>query len=83
MLTADNKTIRLTLASWRKARGLTQEEMAKRLDIPTVTYTRWEKRPQRIPVDKALEAAAVLDVDFGSIIFLPSNDTKCVTAEEV
>jgi DNA-binding XRE family transcriptional regulator len=77
MLTMENEKTKLTLVSWRKARGYTQEEMATLLGIPMVTYSRWEKRPEKIPVNKAIKAAEVLRVDFRDIIFLPNNDAKC------
>lgn len=81
MQTTESEKIKLSLSSWRKARGYTQKEMACHLGIPLVTYTRWEKKPDKIPVNKAIEAAEILRIDFGDIIFLPNCDTKCVANE--
>ena len=82
MTTINNERVRFTLPGWRKAKGYTQAEMAEKLGLPTVTYSRWEKNPKKIPISKAFEAASVLGVSVNDIIFLSDDDTKCVTESE-
>lgn len=36
------KPVRLFLAEWRESRGLTQQQLADRLDTSDVTVSRWE-----------------------------------------
>lgn len=43
---------RLTLASARVNAGLTQEEMANKLEVSPPTYKAWENYKRRIPADK-------------------------------
>ena len=61
----------LKLVEWRRARGITQPEMAKRLGISVPTYVRWERKPDNIPVGKAYDIANIIGVDINEIIFLP------------
>ena len=82
MTTANNERVRFSLAGWRKAKGMTQAEMAERLGLPTVTFARWEKNADKIPISKAFEMANILGVSINDIIFLSDNDTKCVIATE-
>ena len=63
--------MRLKLVEWRRARGITQDEMAKRLNISKPTYFRWEKDPQNITMYYAEQIAAILEVGLMDIIFLP------------
>lgn len=63
--------MRLKLCEWRRARGISQEEMAQKLDISKPTYFRWEKDPQNISIHNAERIAAILEVTIYDIIFLP------------
>lgn len=63
--------MKLKLVEWRRARGITQEEMAKRLGISKPTYVRWEKKPENITVGFANKISVIFDVDLSAIIFLP------------
>lgn len=63
--------MRLKLVEWRRARGITQDEMAKRLNISKPTYVRWERKPQNISMCYALIIADIFETDLSSIIFLP------------
>lgn len=63
--------MRLKLVEWRRARGITQDEMAKQLNISKPTYVRWEKKPQSISMCNALIIADIFETDLSSIIFLP------------
>ena len=59
----------LTLRQWRKAREITQEQMAKALNIHINTYQNWEKDPGRISVTNVMKIAEVLKVSVNDIIF--------------
>lgn len=66
----------MSMKAWRRAKGLTQEEMAKMLGVHTNTYVSWEANPQNISISKCIEIANNLGVPFDDIIFLPENSTK-------
>lgn len=51
------KPVRLFLAEWRESRGLTQQQLADRLDTSDVTVSRWETG-KRKPDDDAKGAIA-------------------------
>lgn len=59
----------LTLRQWRKAREITQEQMAKALNVHINTYQNWEKDPGRISVTNVMKIAEVLKVSINDIIF--------------
>lgn len=61
----------LTLKEWRRARGLSQEKMAEKLDIHINTYRNWEDKPSSIRLDKARKIADILGLQMSDIIFLP------------
>lgn len=58
------KPLRLFLAEWREAKGLTQQQLADRLGTSDVTISRWETY-KRQPDLAAQEAVAeALGIDF-------------------
>ena len=59
------------MVEWRRARGITQPEMAKLLDISLPTYVRWERDPGKIMISKCIEIARIFEVELKDIIFLP------------
>ncbi len=61
----------LKLSEWRRARAISQPEMAKQLGISMPTYVRWERNPGKIPIEKAYQIANILEVKINEIIFLP------------
>ena len=61
--------MRLTLAAWRRARDITQDEMAKMLGISKPTYVRWEKNPGNITMFNAEKIADIFEVTLTDIIF--------------
>lgn len=63
--------MRLKLCEWRRARGISQGDMAKKLSISKPTYFRWEKDPQNISMHNAERIANILEVSLYDIIFLP------------
>lgn len=46
----------------RKEKGLTQTELASKLNIPVSTYHNYERGRRKIPVDKLKEISFILDV---------------------
>ena len=63
--------MKLKLVEWRRARNITQDEMAKQLDISKPTYVRWERNPKLIRIDCAYRIASIFGVEITDIIFLP------------
>lgn len=61
----------LTLKEWRRARGISQEEMAEKLEIHINTYRSWEETPSLIRFTKAVKMAEILKVELSDIIFTP------------
>jgi len=59
----------LTMKQWRKARDITQEEMAKRLNVHINTYQKWEQKPEKISIANAIKITQVLDVPMNEISF--------------
>jgi transcriptional regulator with XRE-family HTH domain len=50
------------LRELREERGLTRREVAIRLDVTESTIVRWERLERRIPDEKKLQLAELLDV---------------------
>lgn len=67
--------MKLTLKEWRRAREITINGMAKKLDVHPNTYQLWEENPGRISIENGVKIAAYLDVPFDDIIFV-SESTK-------
>jgi transcriptional regulator with XRE-family HTH domain len=55
-----DREVGLRLQRARKERGITQEELAKRIGLPRPSYANIESGRQRIPVDVVWRAAIVL-----------------------
>lgn len=66
----------LTLKAWRKARDLSQAQMAERLDVHTNTYRNWEESPEKIEIGRCIQICRVLNVKLDDIIFLPDYSTS-------
>ena len=67
----------LRLDEWRRARNVTQKEMAKALNVSLPTYVRLENNPESIRIGQAYIIAKRLDVSINDIIFMPIETTKC------
>lgn len=67
----------LRLDEWRRARNVTQKEMAKALNVSLPTYVRLENNPESIKIGQAYIIAKRLDVSIDDIIFMPIETTKC------
>ena len=63
-----------SLEDVRKAKDLTQEDMARELNVAVSTYNQYENGARSVPREKAELAAAVLGVSV-SDIFLPTKFT--------
>lgn len=59
----------LTLREWRRIKEISQEAMAKKLNIHVNTYQNWEREPGKIAVGKAFEISEILGVSMNDIVF--------------
>jgi transcriptional regulator with XRE-family HTH domain len=59
----------LTLAEWRRAKNISQEEMAQACDVHINTYRRWEEEPSSIKIKYVGTIAKRLGVKQSEIIF--------------
>lgn len=64
----------MNLRAWRRAKEITQAEMAERLGIHVATYQNWEKAPQNISVRNALKISEILCVPLDEIKFTEADD---------
>lgn len=76
--------MKLTLAAWRRARGLSQGEVANQIGVHVNTYMKWEKNPGEIRYDKAIAIADLFNIKLDDII-LPCDTTENdnITEKEV
>lgn len=72
----------LTLKEWRRAKGITQQEVADACGCHVNTYSRWELDPERIPLGEAHKIAEYIGVSFDDINFLPEKSTNNVDIPE-
>lgn len=49
--------------------GLTQKEMAEKLGVHRLTYSKWENQPDEIPIGKAMIFSNVVKVPINHIFF--------------
>jgi transcriptional regulator with XRE-family HTH domain len=57
------KPIRLFLAEWRQAKGLTQEQVSQRIGCSSITISRWETSERRPDLDAQAAYAEALGID--------------------
>jgi transcriptional regulator with XRE-family HTH domain len=67
------KPPRLFIAEWREKAGLTQEQLASRLDTTDVTISRWETRKRQPNLDALAAIAEALDIELRDLYRLPSE----------
>ena len=60
---------RLNLKQIRLVRGISQEEMAERLNVHVNTYRQWENEPMKVSVGTAFKISQILDVPISTIFF--------------
>jgi transcriptional regulator with XRE-family HTH domain len=63
-----DQEVGLRLQRARKERGITQEELAKRIGLPRPSYANIESGRQRISLDVVWRAAIVLGVSIASMV---------------
>jgi len=63
-----DRDVGVRLQRARKERGITQEELAKRLGLPRPSYANIESGRQRVPLDVVWRAAVVLGVSIAALV---------------
>lgn len=64
----------LTVREWRRAKEISQAEMAKRLGVHVNTYQNWEKKPKTITIENGVKIAKALEVPMNDIDFSVDED---------
>ena len=72
--------MQFTIRELRRAKEISQEEMAGVCGVHVNTYRAWEDNPSEIKLAKAVVIAKRLGIGLEDI-FLPSESTKCRTEE--
>lgn len=67
---------KFTIVQARSLSGLTQEQMAKKLNMSLKTYTYKESVPRKFRMSEMLDFCSICGVDIGELIFLPKSETK-------
>lgn len=65
--------IKITLEAARINRGLTQKEVAERLNVTQQTLSAWEKGLREPKISQARKLAKLYDVPLDNIFFCRSN----------
>jgi transcriptional regulator with XRE-family HTH domain len=63
-----DREVGLRLQRARKKRGITQQELAKRIGLPRPSYANIESGRQRVPLDVVWRAAVVLDLSIAALV---------------
>lgn len=61
--------MQLSIKEWRRAKGISQKEMAKLIDVNINTYIAWEENPGNIRLNKAVLIAEKLGISLEDILF--------------
>jgi transcriptional regulator with XRE-family HTH domain len=64
------------IVDYRKAKGLTQKEMAEKLGIGQVSYSQIETGKTEISLQRIASIARILEVDLITLLFPDYNDAK-------
>ena len=59
----------LSLRSWRRARNISQNEMATKLGVHVNTYQNWENEPEKITIANGKKIAEILGLNMDDISF--------------
>lgn len=73
--------MKLTLDEWRRARNISQDEMANTCGVHVNTYRKWEENPASIKYDKMLIIVDTLKISLDDIFF--ASDTTQNSKTEV
>ena len=60
--------MKMTVREWRRHRELTQQKVADALGVNINTIAKWERHPDKIPIKKVYDLAAVLGIGIEQII---------------
>jgi transcriptional regulator with XRE-family HTH domain len=63
-----DREVGLRLQRARRERGITQEELARRIGLPRPSYANIESGRQRVPLDVVWRAAIVLDQAIAALV---------------
>lgn len=66
--------MQLGVKSWRRAKEISQSEMADKLGVHVGTYQNWEKNPQNISIENAVKIADIFGVSIDDISFTAQED---------
>jgi transcriptional regulator with XRE-family HTH domain len=58
-----------TVRAWRRAKEISQEDMANRLGIHVNTYQNWESEPEKISISNAKRIAEIFGLSLDDILF--------------
>lgn len=61
--------MKLTIKEWRRAKEITQEQMADSIGVHVNTYRAWEDNPEDIRIGKAVSIAEKLGISLEDILF--------------
>ena len=61
--------MKMTMKEWRRAKGISQEEMANVCGVHVNTYRAWEEKPESIKFTAAVKIAERLGVSLDDIFF--------------
>lgn len=67
------KPRRIYLIEWREAHGLTQEQLAGRLDVAPMTVSRWERSTALLNTNVMAAVAEALDIEPGDLYRHPDQ----------
>ena len=65
-----------TVRAWRRAKEISQEEMADKLKIHVNTYQNWESEPDKISISNAKKIAEIFGVSLDEILFERQEGVK-------
>ena len=68
--------MQMTIKEWRRAKGISQEEMADTCGVHVNTYRAWEENPEAIKITNATKISERLGVSMSDIDFLLSDTTR-------
>lgn len=66
----------MTMREWRRARGITQKQLAETCGVHPNTIRGWEEHPERVSIADGKTIAKALNVTLDDISFA-SSATKC------
>lgn len=73
-----NEEMQMSLKTARTYAGLTQQEIAEKLNMDRNSYRRYEKYRIPMRIDTAVEFCKITGVEMDNVIFLPNNYTSSV-----